>query len=436
MPEVLPGSLMALFNKVARDAKALFENIVKDPKEKFVFNDEISKGIIEGHPDVYYNIGVVEIKCISKPSTNCVDHFAQVSSYAALLREKGLKIEQICIFYALHKEQKILIDISDWDHKPLLNLLTKTAENMKEESVSIMGSNGNMARLSAKVVKMKEAIDNSPCNTHEELVFKINMLNMVKHPHLGHHVHGVGQLMDSIDMFSDIPIQCFLSHNGKFPDYNCENIKKRLKEKSLLPAFCHLPYFINLCCPKTSKFPDEIESLFLINQEIKIASSMGFSGCVIHVGKNVSKLCYNNSEAWNKMKHYTLWVLCNIENVNCPLLLETPAGQGTEMLTEIMDFIKFYREIISDYPEYYKKVKNKDIEGICPFGICIDTCHVWACGYNPIDYIQTVECELGKDVIKLIHFNDSLEPKGSRKDRHFMACGGYIGAAGLLPVYN
>ena len=61
---------------------------------------------------------------------------------------------------------------------------------------------------------------------------------------------------------------------------------------------------------------------------------------------------------------------------------------------------------------------------------------VFQSDYYPIDYLTTIEAEVGSNAVKLIHFNDSLEPKGSKLDRHFPPTAGHIGPAGLLPVYE
>ena len=83
------------------------------------------------------------------------------------------------------------------------------------------------------------------------------------------------------------------------------------------------------------------------------------------------------------------------------LLLETGAGQGTEMLTNIDDFINFALEM-------QNIVDN--------FGICVDTCHVCASGYSPTYYLE--ECLERGVKVKLLHYNDSCDALRSRKDRH------------------
>ena len=99
------------------------------------------------------------------------------------------------------------------------------------------------------------------------------------------------------------------------------------------------------------------------------------------------------------------------------LLLETTAGQGTcvghrfEHLAYILDRV-------------HKKI---------PIGICIDTCHIFAAGYDirtKKDWDETLETfdkVVGLQHLYAFHVNDSLQPFGSRKDRHAALGTGKIG---------
>jgi hypothetical protein len=49
--------------------------------------------------------------------------------------------------------------------------------------------------------------------------------------------------------------------------------------------------------------------------------------------------------------------------------------------------------------------------------VCIDTCHVFASGQNPLDYIKKMMAA-DPDLVRLVHFNDSATPCGSCADRH------------------
>ena len=110
------------------------------------------------------------------------------------------------------------------------------------------------------------------------------------------------------------------------------------------------------------------------------------------------------------------------------VLLETMTGKGTE----IGDRFQQLRQI-RDGVRHPERI-----------GICLDTCHVFAAGYDIVHDLDGVLDEfdeiLGLDLLKAIHLNDSMVPFGSHKDRHAVTGEGEIGAGGsdwaLSPIRN
>jgi deoxyribonuclease-4 len=100
----------------------------------------------------------------------------------------------------------------------------------------------------------------------------------------------------------------------------------------------------------------------------------------------------------------------------CPILLETPAGQGSETLTTYDEFVAFVQSFDSS------KLR-----------ICVDTCHVFATGQNPLDYIRKIYTT-DPTLLKLVHFNDSATPCGSCLDRHAFVGTGKIGYTALKEI--
>jgi deoxyribonuclease-4 len=100
----------------------------------------------------------------------------------------------------------------------------------------------------------------------------------------------------------------------------------------------------------------------------------------------------------------------------CPILLETPAGQGTEVLTDFDEFL--------DFVTSFKDPRLR---------ICVDTCHVFATGYEPKDYAEGILIRR-PDLLTLVHFNDSSTPCGSCVDRHAFIGTGDIGLAKLTEI--
>ena len=203
------------------------------------------------------------------------------------------------------------------------------------------------------------------------------------------------------------------SYQRKNLDKNEENKILQIKEKYDMKIYIHSIFIINL----SRNFNNLINNYLQL--EFNIANKIKSNGVVFHVGKQVT---LSKKEAMCNMKINILDIL-EYATVNTPLILETPAGQGTELLTTYQEFSEFFEEISS-----YNIAKNK-------FKICIDTCHVFASGIDPFTYIQNWIFDYGSDTIALIHFNDSCGPKGCKKDRHQIPGNGYIGK-NMENIYN
>jgi deoxyribonuclease-4 len=144
---------------------------------------------------------------------------------------------------------------------------------------------------------------------------------------------------------------------------------------------------------------------------------MGVRGVVVHVGKHCKS---DLNDSLKRMKNKIIEII-ECATPECPLLLETPAGQGTEVLTDMIEFLDFVWEIRND-----QRVVEKN-KSEC-FSVCIDTCHVFATGVIPSLYLKTaLQTPKYNNFLKLIHFNDSKGACGSCVDRHAILGEGVIG---------
>lgn len=216
---------------------------------------------------------------------------------------------------------------------------------------------------------------------------------------IGYHLAGTG--LSLREELNDCPDGCaYQFFSNRF------QVKHQL-QLGRRQLFIHGPYTVNLS-------NDQVKLGSLI-KDLKLGQRLGCSGVVVHVGKYVDR---SPRIGLNNM-HINIQELLQHASDKCPLLVETPAGQGTEMLTDIDQFIRFYKR--------YQ---------VSSFKICIDTCHVFALGYDPLEYILRVEQECGSKAIALIHYNDSKEPKGSHKDRHARIGQGYISLEVLQKIHQ
>ncbi len=104
------------------------------------------------------------------------------------------------------------------------------------------------------------------------------------------------------------------------------------------------------------------------------------------------------------------------------VLLETMTGKGTEIGAKF-EHLKMIRDA-ARHPER--------------IGICLDTCHVFAAGYDIVHDLDGVLEEfdrvLGIKLLRAVHLNDSMMPFASHKDRHAAIGEGEIGLEALLAV--
>ena len=107
-----------------------------------------------------------------------------------------------------------------------------------------------------------------------------------------------------------------------------------------------------------------------------------------------------------------------------PLLLETMAGKGSE--------------IGGTFEELAAIIAQVELES--HVGVCLDTCHVWDAGYDIVGDLDGVLEEfdrvIGLDRLHAIHLNDSMNARGSHKDRHARIGEGEIGFKALAAVTN
>lgn len=187
--------------------------------------------------------------------------------------------------------------------------------------------------------------------------------------------------------------QIFLTSRSthfKITEDEISKIREVISRKNLR-IFVHTPYLLNLA-------NDEKYIVTSLKQHLAVGAECGFKGCVVHVGKRKDK---ELSVALEIMRENILKSI-EVASEDCPLLLETPAGQGSEMLTNCDDFIHFVDEI--NDPR---------------FGICVDTCHVFSSGILPYEYVRRILGNVKfKKYLKLFHFNDSEKECNSCVDRH------------------
>jgi deoxyribonuclease-4 len=136
--------------------------------------------------------------------------------------------------------------------------------------------------------------------------------------------------------------------------------------------------------------------------ELYISHIISSAGVIVHVGKHTTQSQEYGLENMRIAIEYIIDELHKNE-VNAKIILETPAGQGTELLTNLNDFVDFYNSFSNPQKKY--------------LGICLDTAHIWAAGYELSEAYKII-CNKNAGDLIAIHLNNSKVAQGSNVDRH------------------
>jgi deoxyribonuclease-4 len=182
----------------------------------------------------------------------------------------------------------------------------------------------------------------------------------------------------------------------------------------------HTSYLLNCASPDRTLLAKTRRSLIL---EIKRCAVLGIPSLVLHPGSHRGA----GEETGIRTIAETLNLACyQTEDVTVGILLETTAGQGNtighrfEQLAAIIEMVELDERI----------------------GVCLDTCHSFAAGYDLRDkraYTETFrafDAILGLDRLKAFHLNDCLRELGSRVDRHTHIGEGQLGLAAFSLLVN
>lgn len=196
--------------------------------------------------------------------------------------------------------------------------------------------------------------------------------------------------------------------------------QQTLQETQISPVIAHNSYLINLASPDEDLWMKSLEALII---EVERCAALEIPFLVIHPGAHKGA---GEKVGLNRITIALNEVLKRTESFKVTILLESTAGQGSILGGRFEHLAKLLNE--SFYPERLE--------------VCLDTCHIFAAGY---DLRTNDACEetfkefdqiVGLDKLKAIHLNDSQGELGSRRDRHEHIGMGRIGLEGFRWIVN
>lgn len=190
--------------------------------------------------------------------------------------------------------------------------------------------------------------------------------------------------------------------------------KVKLRKSEVWPVYIHTPYLLNLASPKRDVYKRSLQAL---QDELQRAGMLGVPFVVTHLG---SHLGHGKEGGCRRIISAITTAFTKVEN-DVTLLLENTAGTRNSMGSSFEDI----QRIVSSIEE-----RNR-------VGVCFDTCHAFATGYDLVsrrairNTLQKFDNLIGLDALMLVHLNDSKGGLRSKLDRHEHIGLGKIGEKGF-----
>ena len=201
-------------------------------------------------------------------------------------------------------------------------------------------------------------------------------------------------------------------------DDECKAFRAGITDSDVKVISAHDSYLINLASPDDVLRARSLDSFLF---ELRRCEALGLDYLVSHPG--------------NFMDDRESGISRNAESITAALeqvpgktmvLMETTAGSGTAIGSSFEEMAK----LISLIPVPHRK----------RVGVCIDTAHIFAAGYDITgDYdgvMQRFADVVGMRRLRMMHLNDSKAPLGSRRDRHELIGEGAIGEGAFRRIMN
>ena len=193
-------------------------------------------------------------------------------------------------------------------------------------------------------------------------------------------------------------------------------LARLLKDSGFTRIVAHAPYTLNACGAegRVREFAREVMREDLRRMEY-LPGNLYNIHPGSHVGQGISRGVELIAELLNELldsAHATT------------VLLETMAGKGSEVGGRFEEL----RDILGMVCQSEK------------LGVCLDTCHVHAAGYDIVNDLDGVlrefDSRIGLGRLRAVHLNDSMMPFASRKDRHARIGEGSIGLEAITRIIN
>jgi deoxyribonuclease-4 len=244
---------------------------------------------------------------------------------------------------------------------------------------------------------------------------------------LGCHIKISGGIIKAVDRASERgceTMQIFVSNprgwkHSDMPPGDVDLFRTRCEEENINPVFVHTIYLINLAARDDDIWDRSIRSLVM---NMEAAARLGSAAVVTHLGSHGGE-----GEGFGIERVIRAIEIALSRCGDCvPILLETTAGSGNSVGHTFAQLGSILRAFTGDER----------------LGLCFDTCHAFAAGYELRtlrgldETMEELDREVGLERLWLVHANDSKGDRGSRLDRHQHIGQGMLGLEAFGHMVN
>jgi deoxyribonuclease IV len=238
---------------------------------------------------------------------------------------------------------------------------------------------------------------------------------------IGAHVSTAGGLPKAIERAEDARCEAIQIFNQSprmwrptnYSEDDFAAFRESMKASRVQVVAIHMIYLINPAAKDREMRKKSVDSL---THALRVGDAIGALGVVVHPGALKDDARTNaRKRAINLVKE----ALARSES--CPIMYENTAG-SPQLLGR-------------DFDETAELIEKTG--GPKRLGLCIDTCHLFATGYDirtrqgAKELMDEIDAKVGLKQLKLMHVNDATDPLGSNRDRHAPIGKGEIGRKGF-----
>jgi len=245
---------------------------------------------------------------------------------------------------------------------------------------------------------------------------------------VGVHVSIGGSISGAIDRASELDCDTFQIFTRNPRQWKVRAIHReealsfieKSKRTGMNPVIAHMPYLPNLASPHRIVYKRSVNAL---KSELERCGQLKISYLVTHLGSHVGK---GHDQGLRNILKAMDAVLSKADN-RVILLFENEAGSRNSMGSSFEEI----QEMINGLEAYSDRI-----------GVCLDTCHAFAAGYDLRDEfaveatINELDRIIGIRKIRIIHANDSKGDLNSKVDRHEHIGLGKIGEEGFKALLH